>query len=507
MDASIRAWNEPSIAFCGACELRGGWGSFPTHLTRLARIVNRGSADPHYGRDLPSDCCAERTHMPVLRVNDREHELKPGSSRLGGGAGVDVPVSHDERLGVQATVEVTESHSVIRRAGNAVVKVNGVLLGAEPTPLMHGDKVEIAGQELLFAEDAKVGATRHVSREDVAGVVPKRQGARPTTGTGGRLVSLVDGKEYVVRPTGVTIGRDASCDVVVAQNEVSRRHAEIVPSDRGYLVHDYSTNGVYVNGSRVQQSQLLARSDVVRIGTEEFRFYADVIPATPAVSSAAAGTAASVPASASAAPSSVSAPSPQAAPVMSSVATDRVPAVPEAPSDGALAASARPVLATLEVTDGAQKGQRFEIRVPLAHVGRGAYNDVVIEDDSVSDTHAKLQRRDDGWYLIDLGSMNGTFAGGSRIAHERRLDGFPALRFGAVSMSFAATDLPTIVGKGTRAMASMNVDRGKTQQREPRTAPARPVPPSPPPSSGLSIWVWVLILVAAAAFAFYLLKT
>ena len=441
--------------------------------------------------------------MPVLRVNDREHELKPGSSRLGGGAGVDVPVSSDDRLGVQATVEVTESHSVIRRSGNAVVKVNGVLLGAEPTPLMHGDKVEIAGQELLFAEDAKVGATRHVSREDVAGVVPKRPGARPTTGTGGRLVSLVDGKEYVVRPTGVSIGRDASCDVVVAQNEVSRRHAEIVPSDRGYLIHDYSTNGVYVNGSRVQQSQLLSRSDVVRIGTEEFRFYADVIPATPAVSSAAAGGAAPVPASSS----SVAAANPQAAPVMGGVATDRVPAVPEAPAEAAPASSARPVLATLEVTEGAQKGQRFEIRVPLVHVGRGAYNDVVIEDDSVSDTHAKLQRRDDGWYLIDLGSMNGSFAGGSRIAHERRLDGFPALRFGAVSMSFAATDLPITVGKGTRAMASMHVDRSKTQQREPRTAPARPLPPSPAPSSGLSIWVWVIILVAAAAVGFYLMQS
>ena len=192
---------------------------------------------------------------------------------------------------------------------------------------------------------------------------------------------------------------------------------------------------------------------------------------------------------------------------MSGIATDRVPAVADAPANAQPAAGPRPVLATLEVTEGAQKGQRFEIRVPLAHVGRGAYNDVIIEDDSVSDSHAKLQRRDDGWYLVDLGSMNGTFAGGSRIAHERRLDGAPALRFGAVSMSFAATEVPTTVGKGTRAMTSMSVDRSKPQQREPRTAPARPLPPSAPPSSGLSIWVWILILVAAAALAFYLMKS
>src|SRR6185503_14744136 len=64
---------------------------------------------------------------------------------------------------------------------------------------------------------------------------------------------------------------------VVAQNEVSRRHAEIVAGEGGYFVHDYSTNGVYVNGARVDKSQLLSRSDVLRIGDEEFRFYADVM--------------------------------------------------------------------------------------------------------------------------------------------------------------------------------------------------------------------------------------
>ena len=455
--------------------------------------------------------------MPVLRVNDRQHDLKPGSTRLGGGADVDVPISNDDRLGVQATIDVSQSHVVIRRAASATVKVNGVSLGAEPTPLMHGDKVEIAGQELLYAEDAKVGTTKYVNRDDVAGVLPKKPGARPTTGTGGRLVSLVDGKEYVVRPTGVTIGRDASCDVVVAQNEVSRRHAEIVPSERGYLIHDHSTNGVYVNGGRVQHSQLLARSDVVRVGTEEFRFYADVIPAGPAPApppsaAAAAPSNNAAPSHAGASASSAHAPpAREAAPMMSSVATDRVAAVPEAPAPAAradaAAAASRPVLATLEVqSDGPSKGKRFDIRVPLAHIGRGEYNDVPLDDDSVSDTHAKLQRRDDGWYLVDLGSTNGTFVGGSRIAHERRLDGSPDLRFGAVKVTFAAADVPVTLGKGTRAMASMSVDRSKLQ-REPKTAPARPQPPAPAQQSGLSTWVWLLILVAAAAVAFYLLQS
>ena len=137
-------------------------------------------------------------------------------------------------------------------------------LGAEPTPLMHGDKVEIAGVELRFADDAKGGATQFVSASDIAAMQgAKRAGsARPTAASGGRLVSLVDGKEYTVPTSGLVFGRDASCDVVVPQNEVSRRHAEIAPGEQGYVVRDTSANGVFVNGDRVQGSQRLARSDV-----------------------------------------------------------------------------------------------------------------------------------------------------------------------------------------------------------------------------------------------------
>ena len=85
------------------------------------------------------------------------------------------------------------------------------------------------------------------------------------------------------------------------------------------------------------------------------------------------------------------------------------------------------MLATLEVTStGIMKGQTFEIHVPLAHVGRGSHNDIVIQDDSVSETHAKLQRRDDGWYVVDAGSTNGTYVGGH--APQRASEGSRARR-------------------------------------------------------------------------------
>ena len=222
--------------------------------------------------------------MPVIQVKDMQHVLKPGQTRLGAGPGVDVSVSDDASLGLQAVLDLGADSQVVIRRGrdDATVRVNGVALGVEPTPLMHGDKVDVTGIEVLFSEDKKIGATHFVSASEVAAIAAKRAGpARATAGTGGRLVSLVDGKEYQIPPAGIVFGREAGSDVVVAQPEVSRRHAAIMPTDQGYVLQDLSTNGIWVNGTRVQGSQLLARADVVRVGSEEFRFYADVAQPPP----------------------------------------------------------------------------------------------------------------------------------------------------------------------------------------------------------------------------------
>lgn len=405
--------------------------------------------------------------MPVIKVNDQQFSLRPGPNRLGGGDGVDVRVSENgDAHGVQAIVDVaSDSRAVIRPAGGAAaVRVNGVAL-VDPTPLIHGDKLEIGGKELVFTDDSKAGATQFISAESVAAIAKLSGPARATAPTGGRLVSLVDGKEYTIGDAGITIGRDATCDVVVAQNEVSRNHAEIVPVAHGYELRDFSANGVLVNGTRIDGTHLLSRADVIRVGGEEFRFYADLAPLT-ATTAATTG-----------------------------------PAMAAAPPD--VPADPRPLLAVLEViNEGPTKGTTYDVRVPLAHVGRGAHNDVIIPDDSVSDTHAKLQQRDDGWYLVDVGSTNGTFVGGHRIPGERRLDGTPDVRFGGVKLIFrpkTTAEAP----KGTRAIGS--VARASIR---PAAAPAPQQTVSvaePSPRSGLPGWVWVVVALAIAAVAAFLL--
>ena len=310
--------------------------------------------------------------MPVIQVKDKQHTLKAGQTRIGGGSGVDVAVSPDENQGVQAFLDLNGSSAVVRRARDtALVKVNGVALGVEPTPLIHGDKLEVLGVEILFSEDKKVGATQFVSASDIAGIAAaKRAGpARATASTGGRLVSLVDGKEYQIPTAGVTFGREAGSDIVVAQPEVSRRHASIAPSEGGYTLTDHSTNGVWVNGDRVQGSKVLARADVVRVGGEEFRFSADVAQAkpTPSATPAAPAKPAAPPAPTPAPVAAAPAPVPVAAPAP--VSPPPAAAAPPAPPPKPAAPPPRPEPPTAPPASAAP---RVEPPTVPAGVGKGA---------------------------------------------------------------------------------------------------------------------------------------
>ena len=267
--------------------------------------------------------------MPVIKVNGQQFVLQPGQNRLGGGTTADVAISGAQD--VLAIVDLgADGRAIIRGMGGGSLRVNGTPL-AQPTPLIHGDKVELAGNELYFADDVKQGgSTQFVSAADVASIAAaKRSGpARGTLNTGGRLVSLVDGKEYPIPEGGITIGRDASADIVVAQTSVSRRHAQVIASGAGYIVNDLSTTGVFVNGEKVASGHSLSRADVLRVGTEEFRFYADLAqagkPAAPAAS--APPPAAPKPA----APPVAAAPAP-AKPVAPAPATEKITTLPVTP--------------------------------------------------------------------------------------------------------------------------------------------------------------------------------
>ncbi len=62
------------------------------------------------------------------------------------------------------------------------------------------------------------------------------------------------------------IGRDADCQVVIADRQVSRRHARIRRQAGGYWLEDLgSKNGTHVNGVAVQAAVMLQDGDLVQI--------------------------------------------------------------------------------------------------------------------------------------------------------------------------------------------------------------------------------------------------
>ena len=423
--------------------------------------------------------------MPYIQLSGKQYPLKVGETTVGT-SGADIAVAGPVALGVQAKLQAGSDNSVIirRASSEAVVSVNGVQLGNDPTPLIHGDKIEIGDAELLFGDDRKGGQTQALAGLRVDDVYQPRAsgGGKATAATGGRLVSLVDGREYIVSPTGISIGRDAGCDVVVPSPEVSRKHAELMAGPSGYTVTDLSTNGVFVNGERVTRARTLARGDVLRLGTEEFRFYADVA-ATPQAMPVAV-------------PAAVPTDSPVAAPAAPTPASVVAPVASPIPADN------RPALATLELmNEGPLKGKKFDIRVPLTHVGRGAHNDIVLTDDTVSDSHAKIQKREGGWYLVDMGSSNGTYAGGQRITGEALLNGQSSIRFGAIRATFTPVKGPRDDTGGTRVIAGLSKEQAQKMSRE--VAAQSETTAS---SGGIPGWIWILVVVLVAAGAFFILK-
>ena len=76
----------------------------------------------------------------------------------------------------------------------------------------------------------------------------------------------MSGTTWRLGDTAVILGRASEADLVFDDISVSRRHAEITSTPLGYVVRDLgSTNGTYVNGVRVEVTELRG-GDELRVG-------------------------------------------------------------------------------------------------------------------------------------------------------------------------------------------------------------------------------------------------
>jgi len=453
--------------------------------------------------------------MIRLEIDGRQYPISTEDLVLGSGDDCPIHLPHEGVLPQHAVVSVMSDGSVAIQLGDpsAEAYVNGVLLGSDPTPVLHGDKITIASQDILVVEAAAVGSTQHIDVADLAALRGPAEAAEVPAPlnplTGGRLVCLTDGREYTVGEQGVFFGREAGSDIVVTSGEVSRRHAQILPTPQGYVLNDSSINGTFVNGDRVEGSRVLVRSDVLLIGGDEFRFYAEETQPAPAPPAAAPPIAA--PAPPPPAPSRSDTPPPGAAArlnntMMGMPAFDPVTLAPK--TEGPAGA----VLATLLVRKGSMKGERFTVRVPVANIGRADYNDIVVNDESVSQAHAKLQRRDEVWVLSDLGSTNGTMVDGVRFEDEMPLSPGSTITIGEVPMLFDPTEGQVVQGlPGTAVLPALGSVPPTAQAAAPADVGAAPKASVPkvvasPPKSDSGRWLLVVLVIAiVAVIAFYFL--
>ncbi len=84
----------------------------------------------------------------------------------------------------------------------------------------------------------------------------------------------------------------------------------------------------------------------------------------------------------------------------------------------------------LLVIQGGMVGERFPLDTNKKTLGRVPGVEIEIRDDSISRRHAEIAKRDNQFFIRDLGSTNGTFVNGEKISSERQLRSGDAIVLG-----------------------------------------------------------------------------
>ncbi|MCX5196488.1 FHA domain-containing protein [Streptomyces sp. NBC_00249] len=230
------------------------------------------------------------------------------------------------------------------------------------------------------------------------------------------LVLELNGRTWTLDPSrSYSLGRDPQGDVVIDDARVSWRHATISWNGRGWSIEDHgSTNGTYVHGARVQQTELMAGTPVhLGNATDGPRLNLSAAAAPqPAYQAPAAQ------AQQQAAPAYQEQQQPawdqqhhQAQQQPPQHQPQQQPYVP--PQQGGPVQSGAPAYSD-------HRSPTTFHQFSLGHVmriGRALENELVVSDLQVSRLHAEFRSMPGGRFEIhDLGSHNGTYVNGQPLA-------------------------------------------------------------------------------------------
>ncbi|MBF0292203.1 MAG: FHA domain-containing protein [Nitrospinae bacterium] len=82
-------------------------------------------------------------------------------------------------------------------------------------------------------------------------------------------------KVFPLDKDGMVVGRDQACEVILPDNSISKKHAQVLIEDGRTMITDgaggvKSVNGVYVNDTRISMPTTLKEGDVVKLGVLKF---------------------------------------------------------------------------------------------------------------------------------------------------------------------------------------------------------------------------------------------
>lgn len=315
------------------------------------------------------------------------------------------------------------------------------------------------------------------------------------------LVKVGTNREIVLKPE-TTFGRHADCDVLLTEGHASRRHAKLLLTPDGAWIEDLgSSNGTFINGSRITGRVRITSGDRLRFDVEEYDFRMPMM------------------AMASVLPDenkTVYRPPEAAAVVAESSGMYKRPgawADPDAMADGGSnktrfidpaqmkqMVNNSPLVANPSAVDGPHlqvvSGSRSGLNIRLAvgdsgnaewTIGSQIDREVQFQDSGVSALHAKIVNEGDRWKVLDQMSANGTFVNGKR-ANVSYLATGDRVRFGPVECVF-------------------HVDGSSNNVRLPITSSQRIMAPvleeEQPQSKGLVVATIAFLATIAVLFAVY----
>jgi pSer/pThr/pTyr-binding forkhead associated (FHA) protein len=130
--------------------------------------------------------------------------------------------------------------------------------------------VRSASREVRMPQESFILGPQQAAAAGLGRAAQVQSGALVTV----RSSALAQGTRFELNAKGVTVGRSAANDIRLVDDEfASGTHARIEPRRDGVWVEDIgSTNGTYVNGTRLGRPQKLTSGDVVRIGETDLRY-------------------------------------------------------------------------------------------------------------------------------------------------------------------------------------------------------------------------------------------